>query len=167
MHFASNDHDKAHIHSYLHRKDVLLQKQWPYHCVLLRVGEAGRRSTCDSVDNAWTTGTPETSLRSAPLRIQLPKKLLNTTTERTLSLRATIYLGPDWGPARTLQIWANRIAWFDKLGFKGPVQTLTHPIQCGVLGGTILASNHHVLVKESGQIFPWSKSRLGHLWSFI
>ena len=28
-------------------------------------------------------------------------------------------LGPDWGPARTLKIWGNKIAWFRQIGPMG------------------------------------------------
>jgi len=33
--------------------------------------------------------------------------------------RLTLYLGPDWGPARTFQISINKIAWFFQIRPKG------------------------------------------------
>jgi hypothetical protein len=74
-----------------------------------------------------------------------------------LILRATLYLGPDWGLARAFKIWANRIVRFPSNWAQGlytwgrPEHSLT---TCGVLGGKILAPNHRVLDESLGRAFP-------------
>ena len=95
------------------------------------------------------------SIQRSKLYVEL--KVPTTLLEPPHVLRATLYLGLDWGLARTLNNWPNMIAKFRQIWPKGLYQgwarTLTYPMwrpRWHNFGAKILGR-----LEETRMAFPW------------